>query len=29
VAEGSPLHEMPASAAVVIPANGFCVLTRG
>lgn len=28
-ADGGPLHGMPASASIVIPANGFCVFTRG
>jgi hypothetical protein len=28
-ASGPPLHDLPASAEVVIPANGFVVLTVG
>ncbi len=28
-AGGPPLHGMPASASVVIPANGFCVFAQG
>jgi 1,4-alpha-glucan branching enzyme len=28
-ASGPPLHGLPASASIVIPANGFVVFARG